>query len=71
MMRKGSRKETWRVLVMQNWTTPTSEVILEMISPFRWSEKYPTFMSMTRENISLRIFWSVRVRMFSMVQAPR
>ena len=56
---------------MQNWTTPTSEVIFEMMSPLRWSEKYPTFMSMTRENISFLIFWSVRVRMFSMVQAPR
>ena len=39
MIRNGSRNDTWRVLGMQNCTTPTSEVIFEMMSPLRWSEK--------------------------------
>ena len=71
MMRNGSRKATCRVLVMQNCTTPTSEVIFEMMSPLRWSLKKPTCMSTTFENISLRMRCSVRVRMFSTVQEPR
>ena len=56
---------------MQNCTTPTSEVIFEMMSPLRWSLKKPTCMSTTFENISLRMRCSVRVRMFSTVQEPR
>ena len=70
MMRKGSRKSTCRVFVMQNCTIMTSDVILDMMSPFRWSLKYPTFMAMVCANISLRIFWSVRMRMVSTVIAP-
>ena len=38
-MRNGSRNETCSVLVMQNCTTPMSEVIFEMMSPLRCSLK--------------------------------
>ena len=70
MMRKGSRKSTCRVFVMQNCTIMTSDVIFDMMSPLRWSLKYPTFIDMVCANISLRIFSRVRMRMVSTVMAP-
>ncbi len=69
--RNGSRAITCRVFVMQNCTIMTSLVMRDMTSPLRCSLKKPTFMPMTWLKRSLRSRWRVRVRMFSMVQAPR
>ncbi len=70
-MRNGSRKATCRVLVMQNCTIITSEVIFDIMSPLRWSLKYPTFMPIVCSNISLRMRCSVRARIVSTVIEPK
>ena len=71
MMSSGSRNATCSVLVMQYWTTVTSEVILEMTSPLRWSLKNPTLRFITLSNRSLRMRCRDRVRMFSIVHELR